>query len=167
MAMQCSSSKIVERHLLYIGLGSNQGDRHYLLRSAVLRLGEVVGVVERVSSFIETKPWGFVSSFAFLNAVVVCRTHLPPLELLERTQQIERELGRRAKSLGGIYQDRPIDIDILLYDNLVLDTDRLTIPHPLMHARSFVLQSMVELAPDLYHPKLGRTMMELLLEVKV
>lgn len=149
-------------HTAFLGLGSNMGDRHSLLHRAIELLEERVGRVQRVSSFIETKPWGFVSSYEFVNAVVVCDTSLTPWELLEETQRIEQELGRRCKSRRGQYQDRPIDIDILLYDTLVLEHKRLTIPHALMHKRHFVLRSMIELAPELIHPRLGLSMLRLM-----
>lgn len=149
-------------HQVFIGLGSNLGDRYEYLNLALQLLDDKVGCVERVSSFIETEPWGFVSSFAFVNAVAVCLTPHAPLGLLDITQQIERELGRLKKSFNGVYQDRPIDIDILLYDQIILETDRLTIPHALMHERPFVLESMRELAPDLLHPVLGVSMHELM-----
>ncbi|MDO4707708.1 MAG: 2-amino-4-hydroxy-6-hydroxymethyldihydropteridine diphosphokinase [Porphyromonadaceae bacterium] len=151
-------------HTVYIGLGSNEGDRRALLCLAVQRLAKEVGNIERMSDFIETEPWGFVSSFAFFNAVVECRTELTPQKILERTQQIEQELGRKNKSVGGDYQNRPIDLDILLYDDCIVETDRLTIPHPLLYKRAFVLRSMVELVPDLLHPKVGITMKGLLEE---
>ena len=85
--------------------------------------------------------------------------------MLDRTQQIERQLGRKQKSSLGNYQDRPIDIDLLLYDSLVLDTERLTLPHPLLHRRAFVLDPLAEIAPHLYHPLLGKTIRELQLEL--
>ncbi len=132
---------------LYLSLGSNLGDRAENLRRAIVLIGERVGKVQRVSSFIETEPWGFQSEHPFLNAACLVLTTLSPLECLDATQQIERELGRRTKSSGGIYHDRPIDIDLLMYDDLQLSTPRLTLPHPHMHERDFVMIPLREILP--------------------
>ena len=118
-----------------------------MLRRAIALIGERVGKVQRVSSFIETEPWGFQSEHPFLNAACLVLTTLSPLECLDATQQIERELGRRTKSSGGIYHDRPIDIDLLMYDDLQLSTPRLTLPHPHMHERDFVMIPLREILP--------------------
>ncbi|MBR4186972.1 MAG: 2-amino-4-hydroxy-6-hydroxymethyldihydropteridine diphosphokinase [Bacteroidaceae bacterium] len=130
-----------------MSLGSNLGDRAENLRRAIALIGERVGKVQRVSSFIETEPWGFQSEHPFLNAACLVLTTLSPLECLDATQQIERELGRRTKSSGGIYHDRPIDIDLLMYDDLQLSTPRLTLPHPHMHERDFVMIPLREILP--------------------
>ena len=130
-----------------MSLGSNLGDREDMLRRAIALIGERVGKVQRVSSFIETEPWGFQSEHPFLNAACLVLTTLSPLECLDATQQIERELGRRTKSSGGIYHDRPIDIDLLMYDALQLSTPRLTLPHPHMHERDFVMIPLREILP--------------------
>ena len=132
---------------LYLSLGSNLGDRAENLRRAIALIGERVGKVQRISSFIETEPWGFESEHPFLNAACLVLTTLSPLECLDATQQIERELGRRTKSSGGIYHDRPIDIDLLMYDDLQLSTPRLTLPHPHMHERDFVMIPLREILP--------------------
>ena len=132
---------------LYLSLGSNLGDRAENLRRAIAFIGERVGKVQRVSSFIETEPWGFQSEHPFLNAACLVLTTLSPLECLDATQQIERELGRRTKSSGGIYHDRPIDIDLLMYDDLQLSTPRLTLPHLHMHERDIVMIPLREILP--------------------
>ena len=132
---------------LYLSLGSNLGDREDMLRRAIALIEERVGAVQRVSSFIETEPWGFESTNPFLNAAVMVQTTLSPIECLDATQQIERELGRKKKSKGGIYHDRPIDIDLLMYDDLQLSTPRLTLPHPHMHERDFVMIPLREILP--------------------
>ena len=132
-------------HLAYLGLGSNLGERRELIRKAVALISERIGAVTRQSSLIETEPWGFESSHKFLNAVILCETSLPPRQLLEKTQQIERELGRKKKSKAGNYADRAIDIDILLYDDLEVDEPDLKIPHPLMHERDFVMIPLNEI----------------------
>lgn len=136
-----------EFHQVYLGLGSNQGNRRQLIRRAIGLIGERIGPVTRQSSLIETEPWGFESPNKFLNGVIRCETSLTPREVLRLTQQIERELGRRQKSLPAVrnYADRPIDIDILLYDDLHVDEPDLKIPHPLMHEREFVMRPLHEI----------------------
>lgn len=125
-------------HNLYLGLGSNVGNRKELLSEALNRIEQRIGKVTRLSSFIETEPWGFQSKNRFINAACLVETILTPLECLEETQQIERELGRTHKTINGEYHDRCIDIDLLKYDNLQMRTDRLTLPHPLIQERDFV-----------------------------
>ncbi len=134
---------------LYLSLGSNLGDREDTLHRAIALINERVGTVQRVSSFIETEPWGFESENRFLNAAVKVQTTLSPMECLRRTQQIERELGRKSKSRNGNYHDRPIDIDLLLYGDLTLSTPRLTIPHPRMLERDFVMIPLREILPTI------------------
>ena len=133
---------------LYLSLGSNLGDREDMLRRAITLIEERVGAVQRVSSFIETEPWGFESEHPFLNAAVMVQTTLSPIECLDRTQQIERELGRKSKSRDGKYHDRPIDIDLLLYGDQTVSTPRLTIPHPLVQERDFVMIPLREILPS-------------------
>ena len=134
----------------YLGLGSNVGERLQFLRRAVACLGEVVGIrVTRVSSVYETEPVGVTDQGWFLNAVVEVDTMLSAEALLERTQAIERALGRmRARRWGP----RTIDLDILLYGDLQLKTDSLTIPHPELHRRAFVMIPLLELNPGLSLP---------------
>ena len=130
-------------HKVYLGLGSNQGDRNKQLARAIELIGERVGKVIRQSSIIETEPWGFTSGNKFLNCAIFIETELLPRKVLEVTKQIERELGRRYK--GMAYRDRPIDIDILLYDDETIDTPELQIPHPLMYERDFVMIPLREI----------------------
>lgn len=132
-------------HVVYLGLGSNLGERERYVAEAVARIDERVGQVVRQSSLYVTEPWGFRSVHPFVNAVVCCQTTLTPRQLLCATQQIERELGRRHKSHDGAYEDRTIDIDILLYDDLRVDEPDLQIPHPLMYEREFVMQPLREI----------------------
>ena len=155
-------------HSVYLGLGSNLGDRQQNIEKAVALIGERVGTVIRQSSLMETEPWGFVSENRFLNGVVLCQTELSPREVLQATQKIERELGRRKKRSSEVqkfrssddsqklstvncqlsivnYSDRPIDIDILLYDDLRVDEPDLKIPHPLMFERDFVMIPLREI----------------------
>ena len=137
-------------HEVYLGLGSNLGDREAVLLQAIDLIDERVGQVLRRSSFIETEPWGFESANRFLNAAVCCETTLTPREVLQATQQIERDLGKRKRHATKRqkeinYQDRPIDIDILLYDDLIVDEPDLKIPHPLMQQRDFVMIPLNEI----------------------
>ena len=130
---------------VYLGLGSNLGDKRENLACAIRLIGERVGKVLRVSSFIETEPWGFESDNTFVNAVILCETTLTPRQVLRATQKIEREMGRKKKSTDGSYADRCIDIDILLYDDLRVDEPDLQIPHPLMLKRDFVMIPLREI----------------------
>ena len=121
------------------------GDRERNLRKAIRLITDRVGQVTRQSSFIETEPWGYESSNRYMNAAVRCETTKTPREVLLLTQQIERDLGRKTKSVSGGYADRTIDIDILLYDELTVDEPELKIPHPLMHQRDFVMIPLREI----------------------
>ena len=123
---------------------------------------ERIGEVTSLSSFYETTPWGFRSENSFLNAAACAETALPPLDVLHLTQAIEKEMGRKKKSVQGIYSDRLIDIDLLLYDNLVLDLPELTLPHPLMTERAFVMAPLAEIAGETVHPIFKKTISELL-----
>lgn len=138
--------------LVYLALGSNMGDRHRYLDEATALIVELVGQVVATSKRYETEPVGFVSSSLFVNAVLAVDTLLAPMALLTKTQEIERILGRQSKSVAGQYHDRPIDLDILLYADYRYDSPVLTIPHPRMCERRFVLEPLAELAPDLIHP---------------
>ena len=132
-------------HTVYLSLGTNLGNKEENLRVAIQKIGESVGEVVRQSSFITTEPWGFESDNTFLNCAVCIHTHHTPLNVLHLTQNIEREMGRLSKSIDGQYHDRVIDIDILLYDDLEIKTPLLTIPHPLMHKRDFVMIPLKEI----------------------
>ncbi len=121
------------------------GDRERNLRKAIRLITDRVGQVTRQSSFIETEPWGYESSNRYMNAAVRCETTKTPREVLLLTQEIERDLGRKTKSVSGGYTDRTIDIDILLYDELTVDEPDLKIPHPLMHQRDFVMIPLREI----------------------
>ena len=141
-------------HQVYLGLGSNLGDKVWNLSEAIRLIAERVGQVVRQSSFIETEPWGFRSDNTFLNAVILCETDKTPREVLLLTQQIERDMGRNKSLTSHLspltsreYIDRTIDIDILLYDDLTIDEPDLQIPHPLMHQRDFVMRPLQEIRP--------------------
>ncbi|HEV3404498.1 MAG TPA: 2-amino-4-hydroxy-6-hydroxymethyldihydropteridine diphosphokinase [Gaiellaceae bacterium] len=134
--------------LAYIGLGSNLGDREETIRRAVELLGAA-----RVSTLIETEPWGYADQPRFLNAVAELETDEPPRALLARLLEIERELGRTRE--GPRYGPRTIDLDLLLYGDDRLDEPGLGLPHPRLHERAFVLEPLAELAPELVVPGFG------------
>ena len=115
-----------------------------MLEGACEEIEKLIGPLVAQSAFYETAPWGFASEHQFLNAVVCCATPLSPRAVLYYTQQIERMMGRQQKSVGGIYHDRPIDIDILLYDDSHILAPDLRIPHPLILERDFVMRPLVE-----------------------
>ena len=137
---------------VYLSLGSNLGNKRENILLAIEKIGKLVGEVVRQSAFYETEPWGFQSENMFVNAAVKVKTTLTPMQLLRTTQRIERELGRKKKSQSPntqhptpVYHDRPIDIDILLYGDLVVDEPELKIPHPLMWTRDFVMVPLREI----------------------
>lgn len=132
-------------HKLYLSLGTNLGNKKQNLLEAIEKIEKSVGTVMRQSTFISTDPVDFVSENTFLNAAILVHTNLTPLECLDITQQIERNMGRTRKSVNGIHFDRIIDIDILLYDDIHLTSPRLTIPHPKMYERDFVMIPLREI----------------------
>jgi 2-amino-4-hydroxy-6-hydroxymethyldihydropteridine diphosphokinase len=151
---------------VYLGLGTNLGEKKENLVRAIEKLSLALGPCTACSTFIETEPWGFKSNNGFLNCVAAFETELTPFGLLDATERIERELGRTAKSDGANYHDRIIDIDILLYGDTVINSERLTIPHPLMHRRDFVLEPLAEIAPETIHPLLRKSIGKLLEELR-
>lgn len=148
--------------IIYIGLGSNMGDRAATLRHALHLLEQRIGTCTACSRFIETRPVGFQSENLFLNAAAAFETTLDPAQLLLATQEIERELGRTEKSHGTVYHDRPIDIDLLLAEGVTVCTPGLTLPHPHLPMRRFVLEPLREIAPAALHPLTGQTVQEML-----
>ena len=141
----------------FLLLGGNLGDRMDYLRRCIDLLNSEAGNVITMSSIYESEPWGFDDPQWFLNQAVALETNLSPFELLECIQKIEKTLGRR-RTAANEYQARTIDIDIILYDNIVINTPELVIPHPRMTERMFVMQPMAEIAPDMEHPVLNCTM---------
>lgn len=141
---------------LYISLGSNLGHRRETIEQALHLLDGTVGQLVRCSSLYETRPVGFRSDNLFLNAVALFTTTITnPHKLLRLTNGIEKELGRKRKSKRGCYDDRIIDIDLLLLDRVEVDDEKLTLPHPRMSERRFVLEPLCEIAPELVHPLTG------------
>ena len=149
---------------IYLSLGTNIGNKEENLTRAIEALSLALGKCLAVSTYHETTPWGFDSKNSFLNCAAVFNTETTALQLLDITENLERELGRTTKSTNGNYSDRIIDIDILLCDGEVIETPRLTVPHPLMHKRTFVLAPLAEIAPDTIHPTSGKSISELLAE---
>lgn len=148
----------------YLGLGSNLGDREQNLRSAIKAIGQVKGIrINKTSSFYDTKPWGKIDQDNFLNAVISVVTDLPPLELLDKLQEIEIKMGRQRLEKWG---PRNIDIDILLYGDEVLDGPELKVPHPYMRDRLFVLIPLQEIDSAIKFPDDGMDIKEVLIRVK-
>lgn len=147
-------------HLVYIGFGSNIGDRLAHIQNAIHALSETEGItLPKISSIYQTDPVGYETQAQFLNGVAAIQTNLPPLSLLHILKDIETAIGRKHRIRWG---PREIDLDILIYEDLCLQTEKLVIPHPEMHRRRFVLAPLAEIAPDLVHPVLKETVQTLL-----
>ena len=153
-------SNNVLKYSVYLLLGSNLGKPEEYLKMARSMLSQRVGIVEKTSSLYRTEPWGFRHENFFLNQVLCVRTDLNPETLLELIHSIEADLGR--VRLGNGYQARTIDIDILLYDQQIVNQPELQIPHLRLHERRFTLLPLVEIAPTLKHPVFNLTVSELL-----
>ena len=146
-------------------LGSNRGDKVSLIEKASVMVQELSEGETKLSSLYESEPWGFEADEWFLNRAVLIDTYLDPNELLDKILLIEKELGRvRSGNTPSdkVYSSREIDIDIIFYSNLLIDSESLSVPHPRMHLRRFVLEPVCEIAPDYFHPGLGVTVQQLL-----
>lgn len=144
---------------VYLSLGSNEGDRQITLQQALVLIEQRCGLITRQSSVYETAAWGLQEQPDFLNMAALLETELAPLALLDRLQQIELELHRQRVVKWG---QRTIDIDILFYGGEVITDERLTVPHPMLHLRRFVLAPLAEIAPGLYYPGTQDTIADLL-----
>ena len=150
--------------MIILSIGTNIGDRKQNIENAVKALDEI-GKVATISPIYSSEPWGFESENGFYNIALILETSLSPLELLKETQRIEKELGRTTKTTTA-YADRMIDIDIIDYNNQIINTQTLTLPHSLMHKRNFVLYPLTDIAPEWQHPTLKLTALELKKEAK-
>ena len=146
------------KHKVYLSLGSNEGDRKALIASAIEAIADFA-IVERTASPIETKAWGYNSEKLYINTAIKIATDLSPLDLLKKINIIESNLGRKKRSNidknNQTYEDRTIDIDIIFYDDLIIDTELLKVPHPHFRYRYFVLAPIFEIDPDLIDPISG------------
>ena len=148
-------------HSVFLALGSNLGDKQKNIEETLDRISERIGKVTSLSAFYITTPVGFHSVHNFVNCVCEVVTNLDILSLFSITQEIEKEMGRFTKSVDGQYTDRIIDIDLIIAGNLILRSPELTIPHPAFHTRDFVLAPLSEIAPDMVHPIIGKTIRQL------
>lgn len=144
-------------------LGSNLGEREEIIAEAVVMIGERCGEVKNKSLLYETEPWGFDAENNFLNQAIRIETSMNPHELLEELMKIEAELGR-LRHATGVYESRPIDLDIIYYGDKVIDDDDLVLPHPRLHLRRFVLLPLCEIAPEYIHPVFMKNSVEILKE---
>jgi len=149
----------------YLLLGGNIGDTKAILNDAIKLIESSCGIVLKISSIYKSEAWGFKSEQAFLNQVILLQTILSPEVLLQTILSIEQQLGRERNMNEG-YSSRLIDIDILFYDNLIINQESLTVPHPLLHKRRFTLLPLNEIAKDYMHPIFNKSVNELLLECK-
>jgi len=150
--------------LVFLGLGSNLGHKEEFLELAISEIKKQIGPIVARSAFYDSAPWGFESPNTFINACVAIETTFDPHVCLRIVSSIERLLGRSKKSTDG-YNDRVIDIDILFYDQVIIQEENLTIPHPLLHLRKFVLDPLAEISPKLIHPLLHKDIESLLKEI--
>ncbi len=148
--------------LAYVSLGSNLGNRAFYLQKAIFSLGDKAGEIEAISSVYRTPAWGFEGE-DFLNACLSIQTTLSPEDFLDCLLDIEREAGRQRQATGG-YRSRTLDMDLLYYGKAQIQSERLTVPHPHMEKRRFVLKPLADIAPQFYHPVLGRDHRNLLQE---
>ncbi len=147
-------------HNVFLGTGGNIGNKHKNFDEVVKIINKELGEIIRSSSVYETPPWGFESENPFWNQVLLIKTEYSPTELLDQIEKIENRFGRIREK--GKYSSRKMDIDILFFDEEIINTETLTIPHPLLQKRLFVLVPLAEIAPDFVHPVLKKTSVEML-----
>ena len=147
-------------HQVFLGIGGNIGNKHDNFDKVYTFFQNELGTITKSSSVYETPPWGFQAEVNFWNQVLVVKTEFSAVEVLRKINQIERQFGRKRD--GGQYKSREMDIDILYFDEMILDTGNLTIPHPQIANRLFVLVPLAEIAPDFVHPLLRLTSLEML-----
>ena len=152
------------RHRVVLSFGGNLDNTLYCFEKATKKIKKKIGEVEITSSIYSTQAWKMEKDTPdFLNKVVVVLTDLKPKELLKATQKIEKKLGRKTKSINQEYKDRPIDIDLLFFDDRIIYKKKLVIPHQLLHTRKFILKPLSEIIPDYIHPVIKKTIKKLLL----
>ncbi len=145
-----------------LGLGTNLGDREANLTKALILIEEQIGRITACSPWYTFPAIGFISEYDFLNGAIEVETSLAPFDILDRAQDVERQMGKQLReNRGEPLADRIIDIDLLLAEDLVVDSDRLILPHPHLHRRVFVLRPLYDIVPNIIHPTIGRTIAEL------
>jgi 2-amino-4-hydroxy-6-hydroxymethyldihydropteridine diphosphokinase len=152
-------------NLVYLSLGTNMGDRKLNIELAYAMITQSTGTIRQKSSLYETPPWGFESTSNFINTVVLLETYLDLEELFKKLKQIEKEIGRTKTANSTTYEDRIIDIDILDFNGKISHSDELTVPHPRIEMRNFVLIPLAEIAPNWIHPLLKRPVNKLILNL--
>ncbi len=151
----------MESKTVFLSLGSNIDDRLAFLQKSTDTIRDTCGNVVALSSVYETEPWGFQSFNSFLNQVIALKTDLSPSGLMEQLLTIEKHFGRE-RGLSNTYQSRTVDIDILYFDNMIINTALVSVPHPRLHLRKFVLVPLCEIAPEFIHPVFNCSNSELL-----
>jgi len=149
---------------VFLSLGSNQGDRLNILAEATKLIDNLIGRMVLCSAVVESEPWGFIADTSFYNMVIVIETQYSPNHVLTKLLDIEKTLGR-IRTDSNAYSSRVIDLDMLFYDNQVIDNENLTVPHPRLHLRKFVLKPLASVAPEWVHPVMGVSMSELLVSL--
>ena len=147
----------MKQHIIFLGLGSNVGNKKQNLEKAIKKMGEKISMIS-VSKFYETEPWGYKDQDKFLNVAVSGKTKLTPMQLLNFVEQIEKEIGRIKRFKWG---PREIDVDILFYDDFIYKNKFITIPHPFIQEREFVLKPLMDLDPNFVHPVFKKTVRQL------
>lgn len=160
LPLHFSIPMLVQHNLAYILLGGNLGNVHQHLQLTIELLQQRAGTIRMLSPVYRSEAWGFKADTFFLNQVVALDTDLTPEKLLEELMDIEKQMGRQRNATG--YQSRVMDIDILFYNNQIIHSQTLTVPHPRLHLRNFTLKPLNDIAPTWQHPVLGKTIAELL-----